>query len=233
MTKTKRKKIYFGAFWVVLVGSFLFFATILVAYANGYHFNLKNMHLQKTGMIVVSGPTVAPTIIINGTEKIANLPKKFGGLVPGRYEIKLVKTNYHDWSKVVSVTGGQAISLDNVTLFLKNAVTNQVPTNQQTLDNINNNHKSQNADLRIQNNEIFYQNQLITRFSQNISGAIYDSSTNHFYLQLDAEIRAIDFDGANSVLLFHLPKNTPVTFYVDAEKIFYILESQIFQTKVR
>lgn len=120
MTKAKKIKLSFIFFWIVLITSFVFLATFLIVFANGYNLNTKSMHLQKTGIIALYGKTDNPVnVSVNNTEKSVNLPKKYSRLTPGRYNVKISKNNYQDWFLIVDLEGGQAISIDNITLFYK------------------------------------------------------------------------------------------------------------------
>ena len=233
MTKTKKRKIYFGIFWILIVTSFIFFSIILVASANGYHFNTKTLKLQKTSMIIINGQLDSPTIYINGKVKKTGFSRRFGQLVPGRYEVLATKSNYQDWSKVVYLIGGQALTLNDVTLYLKTPDVTQITENSQSIENIDKNFQSQKNDIDLLGGEIHFNGQLITRFSQEIGGAIYDQSNNHFYFQFGDEIRVMDFDGSNNVLLFKLPKNETVKFYVNNKNLFYVLDNKIYKATIR
>lgn len=233
MALLKRKRIYFSIFWTVLVCSFIFFAIVLIAYANGYHLNLKNFHLQKTGMIIVQGNLSSVNVSINGQNRQTNLPCRFSRLIPGRYEIKVSKQNYQTWSKIVNVTGGEAITFDNITLFLNSITPAPLTTNSSAIDKINNNYQSQSTDINKKDNELRYKNQLITRFSQPILAAIYDSGDNRFYFQLGNEMRTIDYDGSNNILLFTLTDPNPVNIFLNNNNLIYVFDNQIYQATIR
>lgn len=232
MTASKRKKIYFYIFWVIMVASFVFFAVILIAFANGYHINMKNFHLQKTGIIIVDGNIDNALVSINGKTRISGLPCEFTRLLPGRYEIKVSKANYQDWSKIVYLEGGQATTLNDVTLYFNKIVPIKASDAPQALARARQTFQNQSANISLENNEIHYQQKLITRFSQNIGGAIYDGQTNHFYFQQQNEIRAIDFDGSNNVLLFKLPSDAATAFYVNNNLIYYIDAGKLYQANI-
>lgn len=230
----KTKKILFSFFWIILIASFLFFAVVLVAYANGYHLNIKTLHLQQTAMIVVDGPQSSPSITLkNKTYQNSKLPVRFGRLFPGRYEIKVEKADYQRWGKVINLEGGQAITFPNVLLFFVKPQISQTSASSQVIDQVNQNYQNEHENINSENNELRYKNQLITRFSQQISGAIYDSQYNRFYVQLGNELRTLDFDGSNTLLLFKLPTTQATNFYLDGNSIYYVWSSRLYQVQVR
>lgn len=233
MRKSIKKRILFGIFWVVLIVSFIFFATVLIAYANGYHVNIKNFHLQRTGMIVVDGQLKTVKIYVNTQEYVTSLPVRFSRLAPGRYDVKVTSSNYQDWEKVVNLSGGEAVNLSNVVLFLQVPQVSKSPADQSIENRANSNYLNQTAGIAVNTNELRYQDKLITRFSQTILGAIYDSNSDHFYLQLNDELRAIDIDGSNNRLLIKLSSAEPVKFYLNGNNLYYISNNELYQVKIR
>lgn len=233
MRKSIKKRILFGIFWVVLIVSFIFFATVLIAYANGYHVNIKNFHLQRTGMIVVDGQLKTVKIYVNTQEYVTSLPVRFSRLAPGRYDVKVTSSNYQDWEKVVNLSGGEAVNLSNVVLFLQVPQVSKSPADQSIENRANSNYINQTAGITVNTNELRYQDKLITRFSQTILGAIYDSNSDHFYLQLNDELRAIDIDGSNNRLLIKLSSAEPVKFYLNGNNLYYISNNELYQVKIR
>lgn len=232
MIKHKKRKIYFGLFWFFLVLSFILFASFLVFMANGYHLNTSTLKLEKTGMVVVNGKIAGVTLILNGQEKKVDLPTRLNQLFPGQYSLIVKKENYYNYQKSFQLSGGQAVVIDNLTLFLTDPKIVHLSSNDQTIAQIKKNNTLQSNQFILKNNEIWKNNKLITRFSQVPIAAIYDANTDHYFVQLNDGIHAILGDGSNNVLLVKLEKNTPVIMAINGSSLSYIIEDKIYQTQL-
>lgn len=232
MNKLKKRKIYFGLFWFFLTISFICFATFLIFTANGYHLNTITLKLEKTGMVVVNGKISNIKAVLNNNEKIVNLPTRFTRLFPGPYTLSLQKDGYHGFQKSFQLAGGQAVVIDNLTLFLLNAKVISLNNDSQTLTQITRANSSQIGQFIVVNNEIWQNNKLVTRFSQPVIAAIFDLNTNHYYVQLPDGIHAILSDGSNDVLLVKLDQTTPITMSINNNNLSYILDDEAFQTQL-
>ena len=232
MQTKKRKRIYFLIFWIVVITSFVFFATVLELYANGYKLNTQNFKLTKTGMIIVNGSENNVTLIIDGKEKKANLPYKIKHLVPGRHEIVVQKEGFQSWSKVFQVEAGRANISNHVTLYLTSIVPKEISREANTIAKINSNYANQNTGLSIQGTEMLYGGILITRFSSEILSGIRNASTGNFLVQVGDEIVALDADGSNSITLLKLNSTVPTNYYIDGANLIYINSDRIYQAQL-
>lgn len=233
MKQSKVRKIYFGFFWTILIVSFVFFATLLILFANGYYFNLRTFHLQKTGMIVLKGNPAQVTVTVNAKSHPSNFPIRLTRLFPGRYDIKISKDNYHTWEKIFQIEGGQAVVKENINLFLQEPIIKEKSRATDEIQTIEKNFKAESNNLTLKDNEIWRGESLVTRFSQKILGAILDESSSHIYVQLSDEIRVIDNDGSNNILLLKLQNSQPTAFSVSGVKLDYIQNGAAFEAKIR
>jgi len=233
MTLNKRKKIYFGIFWIILITSFIFFAVLLILMANGYHLNWKIMKLQQTGMIIINGNLDNIKLKNNNTEKTVNLPYRANRLLPGRYEIIITKDKYQNWSKVFNLEGGKAIIVNNLVLFYEKPEIKKIDTSEKALNQLKKDFESRKDNLKISGSELYKDNNLVTRFSQPILGAIYDENSNRIYLQTTNELRVIEIDGANNRLLASLKQVEPTTFSINKNIIQFVDQSEIYEAIVR
>lgn len=231
MRQSKFRKIYFGIFWTILIGTFIFFAALLILIANGYYFDFKNFHLQRTGMIILNGNPKQINLEINGKLTPDNFPLKTTRLFPGRYAIKISKENYYSWEKVFKVEGGQAIVKSDLNLFLKNPVIKEKGKDANLIQTVQRDFKNQGKNITILQNEVWLNDILITRFSQQVLGVISDGS-GHYYVQLPNEIRAIDTDGSNDVLLFKIEASQSIPFAFTSQKIQYVLNETVFEAQI-
>ena len=119
MTKRTRLTILF-----VCVICFLVVAPILVAYSMGYRFDVENMKITATGGIYVKTYPVADSVIVDS--KIINKPGMFSNwvfvqsLLPNNHTVLVKKSEYYDYSKILSVQENQVTKLENVLLVKKN-----------------------------------------------------------------------------------------------------------------
>lgn len=223
MTVKIKRKIYFATFWVVLITSFVFFATLLLLLAYGYHLNRQNFHLEKTGMIILYGPQSNLDISLNGTTKITNLPMKYKLLFPGQYQVTANKDGYSTWQKSIQLKGGQAVTVGNLILYSLSPVISNLGNDSRVMSNINSSYNNQKSGCVIKNDELWLDNKLITRFSQSPVGAIYNSSQEHFYVQVGNEIRVLDSDGRNDIAVIKLPDANLVIMQSNNNILSYIV----------
>lgn len=190
------------------------------------------MKLQQTGMFVLEGSQDVIKLKTSGIDKTINLPYRIKRILPGRYEITLEKDKYQKWSKVYELKGGQAIITDNITLYLTQPESVKITTTDKNIKQLQNDSKGQINGLTIADTEILKDNKLVTRFSGPILSATYDTTTNHIYYQTGNQIRVMEKDGANNVLLINLKQNTPTYFVVNKNKFKYIDQSEIYEATI-
>lgn len=232
MTKHKKRKIYFGLFWFFLVSSFVLFAAFLIFTANGYHLNTSTLKLEKTGMVVINGRNTGTIVVLNGQEKNIDLPTRLTQLFPGSYSLTVKKEGFHNYQKSFQLSGGQAVVIDNLTLFLVKPKISNLTNDEKTITQIKKNATLQNNQFVLNGNEIWKNNALVTRFSQVPITAIYDANTDHYFVQLDDGIHAILGDGSNNALLVKLEKTTPVMMAINSSNLSYILENKVYQAQL-
>lgn len=232
MTASKKKKIYFGIFWVVLITSFIFFATLLILIANGYHFNRKTFTLQKTAMLKIEGQPDGVLISLNGQTKTTNLPTKYTQLYPGHYDLTVSKLEYHPWNHSYDLLGGQAVVIENLTLFKKEPLITRLSLDDKLVNRIKKDSLAQKEQVVVKDNEIWQQNKLITRFSRPLSGALYDTANQYYFVQLGDEIHAIANDGTNDTLIAKVSTNLAITMSVNGQTLYYLEDTQIVSVEM-
>lgn len=232
MASPKRKKIYFYIFWPVLVISFTLAAFLVVLVANGYRLDQDTWHLEKTGTIVLNGPSTGGNVNLDGTD-VGGLPKSLKMLSAGRHEIIVTKDKYQTWTKVFNVLAGRAIIVSNLTLFYQNPVTSKVANPDKISLNVKNDFTTQGKNLEITGDEINLEGKLVTRFSQPVIGAIYDTSIDHLFVQIGSEIRAVNVDNLNEFNLIKLQKPDPIAFSVSDKILYYFDGGELYQAQIR
>ncbi len=226
--KEIKAKVRLGVFWFVLITSFIAIATSIHLKVNGYKINWQTLEFVQTGMISLDSVPDSAEVKINGKVESQTLPKKIRDLAPGYYDITVSASNYRPWQKTVLVQSGKASLYQNIVLFLENPEEVALPTNI-TADNIKNDFQNQTRNLKISGSEIYFQDKLITRFAQNISGAILFSDNSHIVFQQNDEIAVVDIDGSNSQLLIKLSSSAPTSFTLknNGRTIYYLDQDKI------
>lgn len=217
-----KKFIIVAVFWGVLTISFAFFGTLIVLKANGYHLNLKTWELSKTGMIVLDADP-SGTLILNGSPyKKQGFPVKISSLSAGAYNIQIVTADYQSWERNISVSYGRASIYDRIKLFKTVAIETNAPENM-TLENLTTESKNYQSGLVVSGSEIFFNEALVTRFSQDIASAVMMPDNYHVVVQLANEVRVVDLDGSNNKLLFTLlaAQETPLSFRQSGNIVLY------------
>lgn len=228
-----KKHFKFIGLWAFLVVSFSILASILILEVNGLYFNPKNWQIQSTGLIYLQGYPKDVALSLNGQVKNVVLPEKMEKLFPGTYEIKVEKENYVPWTKTVLLKGGEAFVNKKIWLFLAKIEPQEINNNRTTIDSLKKNFESRANDLLIKDNEIWFDDELVTRFSGKLEGAIFMSDAYHIIFQVDDEIRVMDIDGSNNIALIKLKKPEKSYFEVYSKKIIFTDDGKIYEAVIR
>jgi hypothetical protein len=205
-----RKLFLVGFFWAILIVSFVFFSGLIILKANGYKVNINTWELKKTGMIVLDADPHG-TIMFDGKAlKNQRFPSKISNLNEGTYTIDVTQPGYQSWERVVAVEAGQASVFDQILLFKESPSPTNAPVTL-TAEALAAEMKNYQTDLVINGTEISYQNNLVTRFSQNIAGAVVYPDSAHIVFQVNDQIRVMDLDGTNNKLLFKINSAQPTS----------------------
>ena len=229
-----KKRILFVIFWITLVTSFLFSAFLILLKANGYQLNYKNWKIIQTGMIILSGDPNAAQVTING-RKLGHLPIRLTNLSPGNYEVTIVLPGYSLWQRKIRVEEGKASSFQNITLFFKQAKEYLINEENLTAENLSQEATRYTRELKISGAEIFFEEKLVTRFSQNVLAASLYPDNKHIVFQTGKEIRVVELDGSNNSLLFSLNSSEPtvVSFRDNGREIIYLDQGKIAAKTIR
>lgn len=210
--------IRFVFFWLLLAVAFSLSAVILVLTAAGYHLDVNKRTIEKTALIAFKTTPKDAVVYIDGKALDKKTPIRLAGIFPDRYDLKIEKAGHASWQKSLVIEGGLAYDFDKIVLFLSEPV----------IDVLENPPVGgiaapvPDADLIIDGGEITYKNKLVTRLSQKIDNAIVYPDKNHIVFQIKDEIRVIELDGGNNILLVKLehPERTLFGFQ-DEDTLFY------------
>jgi len=228
--KTKKISIlYYIIFWILLVTSFIFFAGLLLLEANGYRLNRQNFTIQKTALIILDGTPREVTVKLNDSITGVTFPARFSKLFPGRYEISVSRDKYQTWTKSIFLIGGQAIEFPNIYLVSTEPVISKLDLAKFSEERLKNEYNNQSSAFQIKDNEIWYRNKLVTRFSDPILGAVLMRDSNHIIFQIKNEIRIMEIDGTNNVLIYKLKTADKTIFSLNGNKLTLLDGGELFQ----
>ena len=228
-----KKRILFIIFWVLLIASFIFSAFLILLKANGYQLNYKNWKIVQTGMIILSGDPNLAQATLNG-RKLGHLPLRLSNITPGNYEAIVEQENYSLWKRTFRVEPGKATTFQNIILFLTQAQDYSFKESS-TIDGFKEEAAKYTQGVEISAAEIYYENQLVTRFSQNVLSASLYPDRKHLIFQVANEIRVIELDGGNNTLLFNINSQEPSTFSYreNGRVVLYLEQEQILGKTIR
>ena len=234
MNKQLILQLKFIVLWIFLVSSFLALALFILYEANGYRLNKQTWRLELTGLISLDGqPKQVDSIMING-KKVDDtiLPYKVKKLLPGYYDIIITKSGYQNWAKSFYLDGGQAFEDKKMFLFFDKPIIKESVRNI-SLDSLKNDAKNQASQVVIKDNEIWYDDELLTRFSDAPKSAILADDHLHIFFQLGSELRVIELDGSNNSKLFDLPSADTYVFSQNNDRVYYIDKDKVFEVEIR
>lgn len=221
-------QLFFALIVIGLAGSVIF-------YGQGYRFNWKTLKVIKTGTISLDYLPEDASILINNKEYKEKPPVNFN-FTSGNYSIKISKDGYQDWQNSVLVESEEVSTFRGIVLFKSNIVATELidqrkidllksPSDILASDNVN--------DLNYTDHEIWVGGNLITRFDNDISKAIWYPDFRHIVYQQAGEIRVIEDSGKNDTLLVKLDQNTPTSFVLGSRgQDLYFLDSGKYKVAV-
>ena len=111
-------------FWsLVTIASLMAAASVvIVLFARGYKFDLKNGSLEKTGMILAKSRPDGAKVFLDG-KLITATNNPVQGLKSGKYDLKIVKDGYFEWEKKVTVEEELVTEVDALLIPLSPALT--------------------------------------------------------------------------------------------------------------
>jgi hypothetical protein len=222
---------------VVLVVLYLVSATLIIAYANGYVFDLSTQRLEHTGIINLTVKQMPVAVVVNGKKKLyKRTPINLSYLFPGDYTVEIQKDGYFTWSKVMHVPSGQVVINPFIKLFYTKSP--PTPASQNDIDFLTSRVKPAIVtDLDVRGNEIWVKPvirtypfivtddhfTLIGRFSEPVDDAVWNPDKTHVVYQRGLDLHIMDRDGSNDHVLTSLNTAGPTTFAIsnDGDRLIY------------
>jgi len=87
---------------LLIIGVLGAVSVVIVLFARGYKLDLTNGRLEKTGMILAKSRPDGAKVFLDG-EFVTATNNPIQGIKPGKYNLKIVKDGFFEWSKKVEV----------------------------------------------------------------------------------------------------------------------------------
>lgn len=210
-------------------------SVFLIFYAQGWRINFKNLKIYKTGLLYLVMNPVPDKIYVENKE-YAGKNEFYQNLVPGDYDVRVVKNGYVDWIENIKVEAEMVSAQKNVLIFLAKPVVSDL-TDQANIDYLNAPETSLavNARNKLAHNkyEIWSDNKLVTRFSEPIENVSWYPDYEHILYQKNYQIRIIGKDGKNDTILTTLSSSTPAKFAIGGQgKELYYIDDGLYKKAI-
>jgi len=240
VSNNRRTKLFFKIMFGQLAVAALITALALVvlSYAEGNRFDLKNLRTIRTGLISAEYLPKDSSVYIN--DKQIKIGKSFAKNVPpGQYNIRISKETYKSWQVDLKIESKSVNVYRNVVLF-KDSPRIETLTDARKIALLNgpNDFLASRADrngLFSNYFEIWVEQKIVARFSTPINQVTWYPDRAHILYQQGKEIRIIEKNGLNDTLLATLGTDSPTKFALssDGSELYYTDGTDYKLAKIR
>lgn len=117
--KNSIKKIFLSTSYLLMTAVLLSIVVYIVLFSLGIKIDWQNLNLEQTGILSIKTDPAGAKIIIDGQETGSVTPQKLRWILPGRYQVTLIKDGYQPWQKQVEIKPGLVTELKNFSFFLE------------------------------------------------------------------------------------------------------------------
>ncbi len=228
---------------------FLLLSSLIIVGANGYRYNYRTNSFVQTGIISLDVEPTKVTAKLDGVAaKKERTPVKFSYVLPGSHVVEVSKSGYMSWARTLYVNSNEAVIFPFVILFLENGNIQPATESQITLVQ-SRAEAAPDDDYDIRGNEIWVkpiqrtypfsvasnEHQLVSRFAGTVHKAVWLPGKTHLIFQVENEIRVMDRDGGNEVVLVTLQAADPTLFTVtnDGKTLVYKDDESYYQRQIQ
>lgn len=228
-------KIIAGQLFALLAISAI--AGSMIFFTHGYRINLKNLKVEKTGLISIDYSPSDAELYIN-QEKVSARNTYAKNVWPGTYSVEIKMKGFTTWEKDLFVAAESVNAFKNIILFKESPVVSELTDNNK-IAILNNpvDILASNARDRLYYNshEIWAGDKLVTRLSDPILKAVWYPDLFHIIYQQGNQIRVIEVTGTNDSLLVRLNQDTPTHFAVGnrGEELYFIDQDKYLVATIR
>lgn len=228
---------------------FLILSSLIIIGANGYRYNYRTNSFVQTGIISVDVEPSRVVAKLDGVlSKRTKTPIKFSYILPGSHVVEISKPGYMPWARTVYVNSNEAVIFPFVVLFLQDG--NIQPASQSQVALVEARATAEpDPDFDIRGNEIWVkpiqrtypfsvasdQHELVSRFAGTVHKVVWLPGKTHLVFQVDNEIRVMDRDGGNEILLVTLktPDTTQFSVTNDGKTLVYKDDDAYYQRQIQ
>lgn len=216
-------KIVFGQALFGLAICVIAFTTIF--YAEGYRFDVRTLKISRTGVLLLEYLPKEANISINDKNICTSNPC-VKNLPSGQYDIEISESGFQDWVLHLNLQSESVNVYKDIVLFRDTIVSTELTDSSKIaiLNSPTDVLASNTADRMYYNShEIWIGDKLLTRLSGNINRAVWYPDMAHIVFQIDDEIRVIETNGKNDILLVKLSQNKLTNFGIGSrgEELYY------------
>lgn len=102
---------------LIFLAGFAVTAPLVILTTKGYRYNWSKGRPEKTGILVLDSKPIGARIYVNGMLQAKTTPASLFRLLPEDYAVRLEKTGYLSWQKVLRVKSGETTFTKEVILF--------------------------------------------------------------------------------------------------------------------
>jgi len=216
--------------YILIAIAFVVAGFFIVTYAAGYSIDFKSRQISKTGLVSIQVQTEDTQIYLN-SELIGTKSTTLRNLEPGKYFIEVTRDGFWSWSKSIELNEQEAISVGNIILFRKDAPTEPYSTGGITIGNIGS--IADENGISTHSGEIFVDDEMITRFSTEVSGLSWYPSNRYISFTTDGVLYIMSTDGTNLVKLAEKTSESPAVFTNSGKFVVFENNGQIFRSQIR
>lgn len=106
--------------WILRIALLTSFAALLVLVlflANGYQYDFNSRQIRRTGIIDIGFADKQAEVYLDGKKLEGHLPFVASNILPGDYDLKVIRPNYWSWEGQVRVEENVIKKIDNVFLY--------------------------------------------------------------------------------------------------------------------
>ena len=106
--------------WILRIALLTSFAALLVLVlflANGYQYDFNSRQIRRTGIIDIGFADKQAEVFLDGKKLDGHLPFVASNILPGDYDLKVIRPNYWSWDGQVRVEENVIKKIDNVFLY--------------------------------------------------------------------------------------------------------------------
>lgn len=178
------------------------FAAWLLFEASGYQIFYGPLRIVKTGLISLTvHPNDQLTISLNGQAMPKN-QTTFMNLPAGRYQVLAQRPDYLPWEITTELMPGEAESYGSVLLFLKKPISTMIESiDYKVYESVLSHPERFQAGLQFFENEVWANEQLVTRYSEPIKQAMWLPDNSHLLIQLADGLHVVERTGGHDITL--------------------------------